>query len=110
MLNQRGSASVAIAGLLFSLLAIAAVGVAAIGIVITKHKLDSSVDLTALSAAYQLPMVSAACDIASAQLAQDGFALVACQGADDWVTLTAEAKIAFLAYPIRLRTEATAGW
>ena len=55
-------------------------------------------------------MVSAACDIASAQLAQDGFALVACQGADDWVTLTAEAKIAFLAYPIRLRTEATAGW
>lgn len=109
-LTERGSATAGVAGLLIVILGLFSLGVASVGMLITKHKLESATDLVALSAAYRLPLVKAACDQAAAQLAADGFALIACHGASDWISLQTEAEIAIFTYPIQLQTEATAGW
>lgn len=110
LLNHQGSATAGVAGLLVVILGLLSLGVASVGILITKHKLESTTDLVALSAAYRLPLVTAACEQAKAQLAVDGFALIDCQGAADWISLQTEAEIAIFTYPIQLRTQATAGW
>ena len=109
-MSDRGSATVAIAGLLVVLMSAFSLGVAAIGILITKHKLESATDLAALSAAYDLPLVFAACQQAAAQLADAGFQLGDCQGGEAWVRVQGRVEISLLAYPIELQAEATAGW
>lgn len=110
LLTDRGSATAGVAGLLFVILGLFSLGLASIGILITKHKLESTTDLVALSAAYRLPLVTAACDQAETQLAEAGFSLVDCQGAADWISLKTMVEMAIFTYPIQLRTEATAGW
>ncbi len=109
-LTDRGSATVAIAGLIMVLMSAFSFGVAAIGLLITKHKLESATDLAALSAAYDLPLVLVACQQAATQLATAGFQLGDCQGGDAWVRVQGLVEISLLAYPIQLQAEATAGW
>lgn len=109
-LSNRGSATVAIAGLIVVLLSAFSLAVAAVGILLTKHKLESATDLAALSAAYDLPIVAAACDQAGSELAAAGFWLADCQGGEVWVRVRGRAEISLFAYPIRLQAEATAGW
>ncbi|CAB4573138.1 MAG: hypothetical protein F2563_02115 [Actinobacteria bacterium] len=109
-LTDRGSATVAIAGLIVVVMSAFSLGVAAIGILITKHKLESATDLAALSAAHDLPLVFAACQQAASELAVSGFQLGDCQGGDAWVRVQGRAEISLLAYPIELQAEATAGW
>lgn len=109
-LTNRGSATVSIAGLLIAMMVLFSFGAAGSGALITKHKLNSATDLAALYAAMSLPEVSAACQVAAAQLRRSGFELTNCQGGEMWVSLTTSANLAILSRPIQLNSEATAGW
>jgi secretion/DNA translocation related TadE-like protein len=109
-LNSRGSATVAVAGLLIAMMMLFSFGAAGSGALITKHKLNSATDLAALSAAMSLPQVSIACQVAATQLQNSGFQLTNCQGGELWVSLTTSANISILSYPIQLNSEAMAGW
>lgn len=109
-LNQQGSITLAIAGLLFAILSLFGTGLAAVGILNQKHKLHSATDLAALSAAMALPDLTAACLRGGAELAQAGFQLQSCQGSDHWVSLQAKVEISVLRQLIQLNSEATAGW
>ena len=109
-LTDKGSATVAIAGLIIVLLSAFSLGVAAIGILITKHKLESATDLAALSAAYGLPIEIVACHQAAVELSSAGFELASCEAGKAWVRIQGQVEIALLTYPIELKAEATAGW
>lgn len=109
-LGERGSATVAIAGLIFALMILFSLTVAAVGILINKHKLNSATDLAALSAAIRLPMVEMACQQAKSELNKSGFTLTYCDGSDDWITVGGKAEIRLFTRPIPLFAQATAGW
>jgi secretion/DNA translocation related TadE-like protein len=108
--DQRGAATTAVIGLLLVITVIFSFSLAGIGILINKHKLNSATDLAALSAAYRLPEVEIACQLAQSQLAKSGFTLILCDGDQDWVTIVSRQEITVFSQPIRLTAEATAGW
>jgi secretion/DNA translocation related TadE-like protein len=109
-LSDRGSATVSVAGLLVAILLLFSIGFAAVGTLITKHKLSSATDFAALSAAISLPQLNSACQVAQQQLASSGFKLTNCQGGEHWVSISSSAQMSVLSYPITLNSEATAGW
>jgi secretion/DNA translocation related TadE-like protein len=109
-LNDRGSATVSVAGLLVAILLLFSFAIAGVGTLITKHKLSSATDFAALSAAISLPQLTAACQVAQEQLTSTGFKLTNCQGGEHWVSISSSVQMSVLSYPITLNSEATAGW
>lgn len=109
-IGERGAVTVAIAGLIFILMALFSFTAVAVGILVNKHKLNSATDLAALSAAVRLPQIDTSCQQAEFELNKSGFILSYCDGSDDWITVGGTTEIRVFTRPITLSAQATAGW
>ncbi len=110
LLNDRGSATVAVAGTFISIAFVIFLMFAATAILINKVKLSSAVDLAALSAAVKLPDGALACETAAQQLRNLQFVLQECLPTTAQVTISGTTQMSILSIPINLTAQAAAGW